>query len=128
MVLRCVIDNHQCALFGKAFYLDGERLFGDVPVDQQAVIDKNGGGVAGKPAGEGDGIYFIENPVFRFSLLQPHAHVNEDYDYEDDGKGKNTVAYHKLFVGVKTMCHIRDSFKNIANVVIKIEPADFSLS
>ena len=48
--------------------------------------------------------------------------------YSQDGKGKDAVAYHKLFVGIKTMCHIRLVLRNTANVMNKIEPEDKHLN
>ena len=44
----CLVHYHQCALLGKPFYLDIERLFTDAPVCQHAVIEKDGDGIAGK--------------------------------------------------------------------------------
>ena len=127
-LLGCIVHNHQCALFGKAFHLEDERFFRHGAVHQQAVVDEDGGGVSGKAFRQCDGIGFDEVAVFRFLLLQPHAHVDKDDDYENHGKGKDAVAYHKLFVGIKTMCHIRLVLRNTANVMNKIEPEDKHLN
>lgn len=123
-LLGCIVHNHQCALFGKAFHLEDERFFRHGAVHQQAVVDEDGGGVSGKAFRQCDGIGFDEVAVFRFLLLQPHAHVDKDDDYENHGKGKDAVAYHKLFVGIQVVCHNCKKLNACANVMIKIERTD----
>lgn len=87
-LLGCIVHNHQCALFGKAFHLEDERFFRHGAVHQQAVVDEDGGGVSGKAFRQCDGIGFDEVAVFRFLLLQPHAHVDKDDDYEITAKAR----------------------------------------
>ena len=98
-LLGCIVHNHQCALFGKAFHLEDERFFRHGAVHQQAVVDEDGGGVSGKAFRQCDGIGFDEVAVFRFLLLQPHAHVDKDDDYENHGKGKDAVCVAIFFIG-----------------------------
>lgn len=106
-----VVHNHQGTLFGEAVHFEREGFFGDGPVHQQAVVDVDGGGISGEAFGEGDGVGFDEVTVFTLFLLQPHAHIDEDDDHEDDGKGENAVADHELFVGVQAVCHREMFFK-----------------
>ena len=40
-----------------------------------------------------------------FPLLQPHAHVDKDDNYKNHGESKDAVAYHKLLVGIQSVCH-----------------------
>lgn len=101
-----IVHNHQGTLFGEAVHFEDEGFFGDGSVHQQAVVDVDGGGISGEAFGEGDGVGFDEVTVFALFLLQPHAHIDEDDDHEDDGKGEDAVAYHELFVGVQTVCHV----------------------
>ena len=44
--------------------------------------------------------------------------------YSQDGKGKDAVAYHKLFVGIQVVCHNCKKLNACANVMIKIERTD----
>ena len=69
----------------------------------------------------------LRSPSFR--CCSPHAHVDKDDNYKNHGKGKDAVAYHKLFVGVQSVCHgLKRFFKNGTNVMNKFEPTGFLLA
>ena len=52
-----------------------------------------------------DGVCLDEVAFSFFPLLQPHAHVDKDDNYKNHGESKDAVAYHKLLVGIQSVCH-----------------------
>ena len=44
-----------------------------------------------------------------FLFLEPQTHIDEDNHYKNNGKRKDSIAYHKLLVRIQTMCH-KDAF------------------
>ena len=99
-----IVYNHQGTFFVEAFHLEVEGRAVDGLVQQQAVVDVDGYGVALKTIDQRDGIVF---GIVTFSVLalEAHAHVGEEDNHEDDGKGQDAVAYHELFVGVQAVGH-----------------------
>ncbi len=104
-LLGRIVHNHQGTLFGKALHFKVERRAVDGLVQQQAVVEEDGNGIAFESLDQREGIVFgIVASAFVFTL-EAHAHVDEEDDHEDDGEGQDAVAYHELLVGVQTVCH-----------------------
>ena len=67
---------------------------------RMSIMNKKVLGIAAAAAAAGGAVYAASKVK-----KQAQAHVNEDDDNENNCKGQDAVAYHKLFVGIQVVCH-----------------------